>query len=95
MKLTRQEVQNIAHLARLDLPEADMAAFVENLSDIITFVDQLENASTGDAQPMAHPLNMNQPLRPDVVTESDHRQDYQQNAPAVERGLYLVPRVIE
>ena len=44
---------------------------------------------------MAHPLNMNQPLRPDVVTESDHREDYQRNAPAVERGLYLVPRVIE
>ena len=95
MKLTRQEVQNIAHLARLELPEADMPAFVENLSDIITFVDQLENAITGDTQPMAHPLNMNQPLLPDVVTESDHREDYQRNAPAVERGLYLVPRVIE
>ncbi len=95
MKLTRHEVQNIAHLARLELPEADMTAFVDNLSDIITFVDQLEGADTGDTPPMAHPLNRTQTLRPDRVTEEDRRDLYQENAPAVEEGLYLVPRVIE
>ena len=72
-----------------------MTAFVDNLSDIITFVDQLEGADTGDTPPMAHPLNGTQPLRADEVTERDRRELYQTNAPAVEEGLYLVPRVIE
>jgi aspartyl-tRNA(Asn)/glutamyl-tRNA(Gln) amidotransferase subunit C len=95
MKLTRHEVQNIAQLARLDLAEADIEAFTGKLSDIITFVNQLESAATDDTVPMAHPLDMDQPQRADQVTETDRRDDYQRNAPAVERGLYLVPRVIE
>jgi len=95
MALTRSQVENIANLARLQITEDEIPVYVRNLSRIIDFVDQLESAGTEDAQPMAHPLNMSQPLRKDEVDESDHRDRYQRNAAAVEVGLYLVPKVIE
>ena len=95
MSLTRSEVENIAHLARLQVGEDEMEPFVDNLSRIIDFVAQLDAADTDGVTPMAHPLNMAQRLRPDEVTESDKRERYQANAPKVEAGLYLVPKVIE
>jgi len=95
MKLSRHEVESIAHLARLQITEDQVPVYVENLSRIIDFVNQLERADTDGVEPMAHPLNMTQPLRPDEVIESDQRDLYQDNAPATEDGLYLVPRVIE
>ncbi len=95
MKLSRHEVESIAHLARLRITEDQVPVYVENLSRIIDFVNQLERADTDGVEPMAHPLNMTQPLRPDEVIESDQRDLYQDNAPATEDGLYLVPRVIE
>ena len=95
MALTRKEVENIAHLARLEITGDEIGRYVENLSGIIDFVNQLEGADTGDIEPMAHPLNASQPLREDRVTETDHRDEYQANARATEAGLYLVPKVIE
>jgi aspartyl-tRNA(Asn)/glutamyl-tRNA(Gln) amidotransferase subunit C len=95
MKLSRHEVESIAHLARLEISAEEIPVYVDNLSRIIDFVQQLERADTEGVTPMAHPLNMSQPLRDDVVTESDQRALYQQNAQAVDSGLYLVPRVIE
>jgi aspartyl-tRNA(Asn)/glutamyl-tRNA(Gln) amidotransferase subunit C len=95
MKLSRHEVESIAHLARLEISADEVPVYVDNLSRIIDFVQQLERASTEGVPPMAHPLNMTQPLRADAVSEVDQRALYQQNAGAVESGLYLVPRVIE
>ncbi len=95
MSLTRSEVENIAGLARLQVSDDEMAGYVDNLSRIIDFVDQLNAADTGDVTPMAHPLNMAQRLRLDEVTESDKRERYQANAPSVAASLYLVPKVIE
>ena len=95
MALTRKEVENIAYLARLEITDDEIAGFVDNLSRIIDFVDQLEAAPTEHVEPMAHPLRMTQPLRSDEVTESDQRDRYQANAPSTESGLYLVPKVIE
>lgn len=95
MKLSRQEVESIAHLARLEITEDEVPVYVDNLSRIIDFVNQLERAQTEGVEPMAHPLNMTQPLRVDEVIESDQRDLYQENASATEGGLYLVPRVIE
>jgi aspartyl-tRNA(Asn)/glutamyl-tRNA(Gln) amidotransferase subunit C len=94
--LTRRDVENIAHLARLEITEAELPTYVSSLSAILAFVEQLSAAPTDDVAPMAHPLEGQvQRLRVDHVTESDRRADYQANAPAVEAGLYLVPRVIE
>jgi aspartyl-tRNA(Asn)/glutamyl-tRNA(Gln) amidotransferase subunit C len=95
MALTRSQVEKIAELARLQISEEEIADYVGNLSRIIDFVDQLEGAQTDHVEPMAHPLNMDQPLREDRVIESDDRDRYQQNASETEAGLYLVPKVIE
>ena len=96
MTLTRRDVENIAHLARLEITEAEMPVYVKSLSSILAFVEQLSGAPTGDVAPMAHPLEGQvQPLREDRVTESDRHGAYQANAAAVEAGLYLVPKVIE
>jgi aspartyl-tRNA(Asn)/glutamyl-tRNA(Gln) amidotransferase subunit C len=94
--LTRRDVENIAHLARLQITEAELPVYVKSLSAILAFVEQLSAAPTEDVVPMAHPLeDQVQRLREDRVTESDRRDAYQPNAPAVEAGLYLVPKVIE
>ena len=95
MSLDKDQVQQIAVLARLKLADDEVAETVEKLSRIVDFVDQLSQASTDDVVPMAHPLDVAQRLRPDVVTESNIRDHAQENAPKVENGMYLVPKVIE
>ena len=96
MSLTRQDVEKIAHLARLSITEAEMPVYVSSLSSIVDFVAELSRTETGGVEPMAHPLDgQRQRLRTDEVTETDHREKYQANAPSVQAGLYVVPRVIE
>jgi aspartyl-tRNA(Asn)/glutamyl-tRNA(Gln) amidotransferase subunit C len=96
MSLTRSQVEGIAHLARLEIAEAQMPVYVDSLSKIIDFVEQLAAADTDGVEPMAHPLaDQVQRLRPDEVTETDRREKFQQNASSVAAGLYLVPKVIE
>lgn len=95
MALDADQVREIAHLARLAIDERDVPDYVDNLSEILAFVEQLGSVDTQGVEPMAHPLDMSQRLRPDVVTEPDQRERFQALAPAAESGLYLVPRVIE
>jgi aspartyl-tRNA(Asn)/glutamyl-tRNA(Gln) amidotransferase subunit C len=96
MSLTRQDVEKIAHLARLSITEAEMPVYVSSLSSIVDFVAELSRTETGGVEPMAHPLDgQRQRLRTDEVTETDQREKYQANAPSVQAGLYVVPRVIE
>jgi aspartyl-tRNA(Asn)/glutamyl-tRNA(Gln) amidotransferase subunit C len=96
MSLTRADIERIAHLARLNLTEPEIPVYVDSLSSIVDLVGQLEEAETGDIAPMAHPLpGLAQRLRADLVEETNRRELYQQNAPATEAGLYLVPKVIE
>ena len=96
MSLTRQDVEKIAHLARLAITDQEMPVYVTSLSSIVNFVDELARADTKDTLPMAHPLvGQHQRLRPDAVTEVDRHEKYQANAPSVQAGLYVVPRVIE
>ena len=95
MKLTRQNVEHIAHLARLEIGPGELDGVVEKLGRIVDFVDQLTSADTSAVAPMAHPMDMSQRLRADAVTEADQRDLYQQNSGAVQDGLYTVPRVLE
>ncbi|MGC1387574.1 MAG: Asp-tRNA(Asn)/Glu-tRNA(Gln) amidotransferase subunit GatC [Steroidobacteraceae bacterium] len=96
MSLTRQDVEKIAHLARLSITEAEMPVYVSSLSSIVDFVAELSRVETGGVEPMAHPLDgQRQRLRADAITEIDRREQYQANAPSVQAGLYVVPRVIE
>lgn len=95
MSLDKDQVQQIAQLARLEIKPEEHTELVDKLSKIVDFVDHLSEADTDGVIPMAHPLNVAQRLRPDVVTEPNERNRYQQNAPSVTDGLYLVPKVIE
>lgn len=96
MSLTRHDVENIAHLARLAISENELPVYVDSLSKIFDFVAQLDAADTSSVQPMAHPLaDQVQRLRPDEVLDTDQHVKYQRNAPRVEADLYLVPKVIE
>lgn len=95
MSIDRTDVERIAHLARLDLNEQDIPAYTENLSSILNLVDEMQQIDTDGVEPLAHPLDAVQRLRADEVTELNQRDKLQAVAPAVEEGLFLVPKVIE
>ena len=100
MSLTLQDVTRIANLARLELNPDQAERTLSQLNGIFAMVEQMSAVDTTGVEPLAHPVAALQPdlglrLRDDLVSESDHREDYQQCAPAIADGLYLVPKVIE
>ncbi|MEY3038223.1 MAG: Asp-tRNA(Asn)/Glu-tRNA(Gln) amidotransferase subunit GatC [Pseudomonadota bacterium] len=95
MSIDRSDVERIAHLARLALDEQDIPAYTKNLSSILDLVDEMQQINTDGIEPLAHPLDAIQRLRVDEVSESDQREKLQAVSPAVENGLFLVPKVIE
>lgn len=96
MTLSRSDVENIAHLARLAITEEEATLYAGGLSSILELVEQLNTADINTVEPMAHPLaGQVQRLREDEVTSVDAHEKYQRNAARVEAGLYLVPKVIE
>jgi aspartyl-tRNA(Asn)/glutamyl-tRNA(Gln) amidotransferase subunit C len=96
MSLTRNDVENIAHLARLAITDSELPVYVDSLSKILNFVEQLNGADTARVEPMAHPLaEQVQRMRPDEILDADRHEKYQRNAARTEAGLYLVPKVIE
>jgi aspartyl-tRNA(Asn)/glutamyl-tRNA(Gln) amidotransferase subunit C len=95
MSLSKRDVEKIAHLARLQITEDQVPGFATQLSNILAFVEQMNNAETAGVEPMAHPFDAATRMREDVVTETNERELMQSIAPATEAGLYLVPKVIE
>ena len=95
MTLQQSDVEKIAHLARLAIHKEETLSYAKDLSNILEFVEQMNAVDTSRVQPMAHPQDMTQRLRPDVVTETNQRKTFQAIAPQIEEGLYLVPKVIE
>jgi aspartyl-tRNA(Asn)/glutamyl-tRNA(Gln) amidotransferase subunit C len=95
MRLSPEQVQAIALLARLEIAEAEAQALQSQLSDIFTMIGEMQKVNTDGIEPMSHARDLTLRLREDKVTETDRRQDYQAVAPRVEAGLYLVPKVIE
>jgi aspartyl-tRNA(Asn)/glutamyl-tRNA(Gln) amidotransferase subunit C len=95
MSLSPEEVRAVAHLARLAVDEQRIPDYSRDLSRILELVEQMQAVDTASVEAMAHPLDMAQRLRPDEVTEPNQRERFQAIAPAVEDGVYLVPRVIE
>jgi len=93
--LSLQDVQRIAHLARLELSEAEAGAMQAQMNDILAMVDRMAAVDTSGVEPMSHPQEVTQPLRDDAVTEPDRRDEFLALAPQAEDGLYLVPKVIE
>ncbi len=95
MSIKREDAENIARLAKLQISDEQLEKITGDLSNILSLVDQLKAANTQDIEPMAHPMDAVQRLRPDHITETDNREAFQKIAPATEEGLYLVPKVIE
>ncbi|NNF15753.1 MAG: Asp-tRNA(Asn)/Glu-tRNA(Gln) amidotransferase subunit GatC [Gammaproteobacteria bacterium] len=95
MTISRSELEQLATLARLQLPTTSCDELSQQLTNIIDFFDQLNAVDTATVEPMAHPLDMVQRLREDVVTESDQRDKLQRSTTFTKDGLYLVPKVIE
>jgi aspartyl-tRNA(Asn)/glutamyl-tRNA(Gln) amidotransferase subunit C len=95
MSLTPEQLERIAFLARIEVTRAEVPAVTQRLNQVLGLIDQLQAVDTQGIEPLSHALDLVQRLRPDVVTEPDRRADFQNGAPAVERGLYLVPKVLE
>lgn len=95
MALTLSDVQRIAHLARIEIDAQEAADVHRKLEAIFALVDELLAVDTTGIAPMAHAQDVSLPLREDAVTERDQHALFQSVAPAVEDGLYLVPKVIE
>ncbi len=95
MSLNQEGVGRIARLARIELSAAESLATQDQLNGILGFIARLQAVDTTAIEPMAHAICVVQRLRPDLVTETDRRADFQAVAPEVEGSLYLVPKVIE
>ena len=102
MSLTSNEIARIANLARLELQPAESERMLGQINAFFDIVTQISQVDTSGVLPMAHPLDampsmppIQLRLRPDVASEPNDREANQRSAPAVERGLFLVPKVIE
>ena len=95
MALTLDDMNKIAHLARVGLSDDEKNRYTESLNNILGLINELQAVNTSGIEPLAHALEVTQPLRADVVTEHNQREAYQAIAPAVQDGLYLVPKVME
>ncbi|HZJ95315.1 MAG TPA: Asp-tRNA(Asn)/Glu-tRNA(Gln) amidotransferase subunit GatC [Thiopseudomonas sp.] len=95
MALERCDVEQLAHLAQLGLDDAQIESKITSLNTVLDMINAMQAVNTDNITPLANPLESTQRLRPDIVTESNHRDDYQSLAPAVEDSLYLVPKVID
>jgi aspartyl-tRNA(Asn)/glutamyl-tRNA(Gln) amidotransferase subunit C len=95
MSISKEQIEQVAYLARIQIDDAEKSALESKLSSILDMVDELQAADTDGITPMAHPLDATQRLRPDEVTEPNERDKFQKLAPEAENGLYLVPRVVE
>jgi aspartyl-tRNA(Asn)/glutamyl-tRNA(Gln) amidotransferase subunit C len=99
MALTPDDIHRIAHLARLELQPTEGERMLAQLNDFFGIVEKMRAVDTTGVEPLAHPVAAFQEvalrLREDVASEPNQREANQQSAPAVERGLFLVPKVIE
>jgi len=102
MSLTPADISRIAKLARLELAPAEHEQMLEKINAFFGIVEQIKGVNTDGVEPMAHPVDAMQGsgpmalrLRPDLASEPNDREANQHSAPAVERGLFLVPKVIE
>ena len=94
-QLDAATVQHIAKLARIELDETHTPTIQKELSSILDMVEQMQAVDTDGIQPMSHPMDATQRLRPDNVTETDQRDALMANAPEQQSGLFIVPKVVE
>jgi len=95
LSINKDQIKYLSLLSRMDIQESEINDVEEKLTKIIDFVDQLQSIDTDEIEPMAHPLNQSQRLRVDKVVEENNRDKIQKNSKSIERGMYIVPKVIE
>ena len=95
MSLDKKNIQHIAILSRLSVDESESGEYSQDLTRILSLVEEMNSVNTDGIEPMAHPLDLHARLREDRVTETDQRDHFQAIAPEVDQGHYLVPKVIE
>ncbi|HOD27632.1 MAG TPA: Asp-tRNA(Asn)/Glu-tRNA(Gln) amidotransferase subunit GatC [Syntrophales bacterium] len=95
MKITRAEVEHVAHLARLEFGEAETEKFTSQLNDILLYMDKLNQVETRDVAPMTHAIARTNAFREDLVRESLPREQALANAPDPRGEFFRVPKVIE
>ena len=95
MSLTLEQVRRVAHLARIEVSDAEAQTTLGHLNGIFTLIEEMQADDTKGVEPMAHAQDLAQRLRDDRVTEENRRDAFQAVAPETEAGLYLVPKVIE
>ncbi|MGH1487444.1 MAG: Asp-tRNA(Asn)/Glu-tRNA(Gln) amidotransferase subunit GatC [Cellvibrionaceae bacterium] len=89
------EIAKLAQLAKINIDNNMVDDVAESITSILTLVDQLQAVDTSNIEPMSHPMDAVQRLRADIVTENNQREQLQTTAPAVDNGLFLVPKVID
>ena len=95
MKISDDEIETIASLAKLDLNRIDVPSLSKDLNNILNFVQQMEAVDTANVEPLASPVKTDNLLRQDEPSDDIDREAFQAVAPATEDGLYLVPKVID
>ena len=95
MALDKETVARIATLARIKVPESEQAHLAQELSNIMSWVEQLNEVPTGDVEPMASVAHLRLPAREDAVSDGDCRDPILANAPQQARGFFVVPKVVE
>jgi aspartyl-tRNA(Asn)/glutamyl-tRNA(Gln) amidotransferase subunit C len=95
MSLTPDDVRRLARLARIEIEAEESHAVLDRLNRVLGLIDEMRRVDTQGIEPMSHAVDVSQRLRPDEVGEGNPRDAYQSVAPAVQDGLYLVPKVIE
>lgn len=95
MSISRADIEKLGELARIAITEENIETTTTSINNVLSLVDQLQSVDTSNIEPLANPLEARQRLRADTVTETDQRANFQPLAPAAEKSLYLVPKVIE
>ena len=95
MKFDNDEIKKIAHLARININESEAKKVSEKLEGILGLIDQMTQVNTENIEPMAHALDITQPLREDKVTEVDMREKSLKLSNETDQSMFIVPRVIE
>ncbi len=95
MALELKDIENIAHLARLQLSPAEKSEALSSIANILAMIDQMQAVDTTGVEPLAHGFDASQRLRDDVVTETSQRELLLKLAPSTDQGLFLVPKVLE
>ena len=95
MSINKEEIKKVAHLARINVSQAEVDQVEKKLVGILALIEKMQEVDTAAIEPMSHALDINQPLREDEVTEKDIRDKSLSLAPHSEQSLFIVPQVIE